>query len=379
MNIAFYAPLKSPDAAAPSGDRLIGRMLRQALQDGGHTVEIASRLRAFDRDGDAARQRRIERIGQWIAGRLARRLGARKPADRPDLWLTYHLYHKAPDWLGPPVSCALAIPYCIAEASVSPKQAKGRWAAGHEATAAALETADLVVNLNPKDEPGIKPFLKSSASSVRLSPFIDGRVFRQARTQRAHHRSTIARETGLDPKDPWLIAVGMMRLGDKARSYALLVDALGQLGARRWQLIVVGDGAARQDVTEKVKAFGNRVHFAGQQDRPTVAALMAACDLFVWPAINEALGMVFIEAAAAGVPAIGAERPGVASIVDHGVTGLLPPEHDAALFADAIATLLDDPERRQRMGTAAFAKAFADHDIATQGPLLCRALEALVP
>ena len=43
----------------------------------------------------------------------------------PELWLTYHLYYKAPDWLGPAVRAALGIPYVVAEASVAPKRAGG--------------------------------------------------------------------------------------------------------------------------------------------------------------------------------------------------------------------------------------------------------------
>ncbi len=378
MNIAFYAPLKSPDATAPSGDRLIGQMLLQALKAGGHSVEIVSRLRSFESAGDRERQMRLQRIGLWTAKRIARRLDERGASERSDLWLTYHLYHKAPDWLGGPVSRALGIPYCIAEASSSPKQASGRWAAGHKAVTAALAAADLVVNLNPKDEPGIKPLLKPSGRSVALRPFIDGAAFRAAHANRKRHRAQIARDLGLDAAVSWLIAVGMMRPGDKARSYALLGDALGQLAARPWQLIVIGEGAARPEIAARMAAFGKRVHFTGEQERKAIAEFMAASDLFVWPAINEALGMVFIEAAAAGLPAVGADRPGVASIVDHSVTGLRVPEHDATRFANAVATLLDDPEQCTRMGGAAFAKALAQHDIATQGPLLCQALEALV-
>src|SRR5258708_24281091 len=73
----------------------------------------------------------------WKAGRAD---------ERPELWFTYHLYYKAPDWLGPAVSEALGIPYVIAEASYAPKRAHGPWAFGHEGSAAAIRKAALVLD-----------------------------------------------------------------------------------------------------------------------------------------------------------------------------------------------------------------------------------------
>ena len=147
MRIAFYAPLKSPDHAVPSGDRAVARLFLRALRKAGHRVQVASRQRTFDGTGDAARQERIHRAGERLAGRYI----GRNHAAPPDLWFTYHLYHKAPDWIGPRVAAALGIPYVVAEASYAPKQAGGPWAAGYKAVSAALQAAASVVCLNPVD------------------------------------------------------------------------------------------------------------------------------------------------------------------------------------------------------------------------------------
>ena len=56
MNIAFYAPLKSPDHETPSGDRRMARLLLATLERAGHELHIASHLRSYDGVGDAARQ-----------------------------------------------------------------------------------------------------------------------------------------------------------------------------------------------------------------------------------------------------------------------------------------------------------------------------------
>src|SRR5690348_10210627 len=116
MRIAFYAPLKPPDHPTPSGDRAVARLFVEALTLAGHQPFLASHLRSYDGAGDPDRQARLQAVGGGIARRLLRRWRGR-PDTAPELWFTYHLYYKAPDWLGPAVTSGLGIPYVIAEAS----------------------------------------------------------------------------------------------------------------------------------------------------------------------------------------------------------------------------------------------------------------------
>jgi hypothetical protein len=71
--VAFYAPMKPPDHPTPSGDRRMARALLRALGRTGRPVELASRLRSYDRAGDPVRQRRLEALGGRLAARLLRR------------------------------------------------------------------------------------------------------------------------------------------------------------------------------------------------------------------------------------------------------------------------------------------------------------------
>src|SRR5579862_219627 len=103
MRIAFYAPLKPPDHPTPSGDRRIAQLFLAALRAAGHEPFPASHLRSYDGAGDPVRQARLADLGERQAARLLARW-RREPGDAPDLWFTYHLYYKAPDWLGPGVS-----------------------------------------------------------------------------------------------------------------------------------------------------------------------------------------------------------------------------------------------------------------------------------
>lgn len=373
MRIAFHAPLKPPDHPVPSGDRLVARLLMAALVRGGHEVELAARLRSWDGAGDAARQGRIRDIGAQMAARLVRRYRAR--AARPQAWFTYHLYHKAPDWLGPPVADALGIPYLVAEASIAGKQANGPWRMGHEAAIKAVVRADAVISLNAADEDGLRPWIADEARLHRVAPFLDPAPFAAAHAARAAHRRTLARDHDLDPMRPWLTAVAMMRTGDKLRSYALLAGALRSLTDRPWQLLVAGDGPARAEVERVLSPLGReRVRFVGLLEEAALPGFYAAADLYVWPAVREAFGMAFLEAQASGCPVVAGAEGGVPGIVHDGETGLLVPPGDAQAFANAVARLLDDGSFRQRAGTDAMRRVAVDHGI--EGA--ARALDAIV-
>lgn len=359
MRVAFYAPLKPADHDVPSGDRRMARLLVQALELTGCRVELASRMRSFDGAGDGTRQARIRALGERLAQRYLDRCGA----ERPDIWFTYHLYHKAPDWLGPRVAGALGIPYVVAEASYAPKQAGGPWAIGHGAVATALAEARQVICLNPDDAECLGPLLSGRGSLAILKPFLDTAPARKAARQRDACRQDLSRQYGLDPEMPWLAVAAMMRPGDKLASYRVLGEALGGLRARRWVLLVAGDGESRSDV-EAALGTGDRIRYVGTLDRTALDRLHAAADLAVWPAMNEAYGMALLEAQAAGLPVVAGDRTGVRQIVRDGRTGLLVAEGDSAALAAAVGDLLDDPARRRTMGAEALRVASAEHDIA---------------
>ncbi len=95
MRIAFYAPLKAPTHPTASGDRRVARLLMDALQLAGHTVELVSDLRSFDGAGDMARQQALQREGHAVAQALIDRWQGASKCDRPTLWFTYHVYYVA--------------------------------------------------------------------------------------------------------------------------------------------------------------------------------------------------------------------------------------------------------------------------------------------
>jgi glycosyltransferase involved in cell wall biosynthesis len=350
MHIAFYAPMKPPDHPVPSGDRRMAELLLRALRHAGHRVTVASRLRSYDGTGDAARQRRIGET----AARVARRTVARHRTAPPDLWFTYHCYHKAPDLLGPAVADAFGIPLVIADASVAPKRADGPWAGGYAAANAAIRRADRLIAFDPLDIPCLRALRNGADGIVMLAPFVD-RAPPEA-GDRAAARRALARAFGLDPARPWLAATAMMRPGAKLDSYKLLARALARLADRRWTLLVAGDGPARPEV-ERLFAGNPAARFLGALDEDGVRRLHLGSDLAVWPAVDEGYCMALVEGLVVGLPAVAGARPGIASVIEHGATGLLTPVGDDAAFAAAVAALLDDPARRAAMRDAAAVAA----------------------
>lgn len=86
--------------------------------------------------------------------------------------------------------------------------------------------------------------------------------------------------------------------------------------------------------------------------RDDVAELMSHATLVVLPSYREGLPRVLVEAGAACRAIVTTDVPGCRDAIEPGVTGLLVPARDAAALAQAIGTLLADPERRRAMGRA---------------------------
>lgn len=356
MRIAFYAPLKPPDHETPSGDRRVARLLIDALRLAGHEPFLASHLRSFDPIGRAFRQKKLAAHGRQAAERLIARWRTR-PDTAPGLWFTYHLYYKAPDWLGPQVSAALGIPYIVAEASFAPKRAGGPWDIGHRAVEAALRGADRVIGLNTADRETILPLLPDPCRFVTLPPFLDGQLYGAVAPSPASGKGS---GRGLSPL-PRLMTVAMMRPGDKLASYRVLGAALARVLDLDWSLEVIGDGPAHAAVHAALAPLGERVTYAGALPGQQIATKLAVADIFVWPAINEAFGMALLEAQASALPVVAGQSGGVGDIVADSVTGLLAPPGDDAAFAAALRTLIADPVRRAAMGAAARDKVCREH------------------
>lgn len=377
MRIAFYAPMKPPDDPVPSGDGRMARLFMAALSRAGATVDLASHLRAYDGAGDPVRRKRLAAAGKREARGLLDRYRRSGPRETPDLWFTYHLYHKAPDDLGPVVARALGIPYVVAEASHAPKQAAGRWAEGYRAAEGAIRAADRIYCLNPVDRACLEPLVRADVLRD-MPPFIDTAPFRVEGAERAAARAALPGRFGFEPSAATVLAVAMMRPDQKLRSYAVLAEALRMLGDRPWNALFVGGGPAEAEVRRLAAPLGSRVALAGPLGGRDLKAAYAGADIYAWPSVKEAFGLSFIEAAAAGLCIVAGRSGGIAHIVEEGRTGLVVPAGDAVALAAGLAALLADRDRARRMGEAGAARARTVNDVEAASRLLRADLPSLI-
>jgi glycosyltransferase involved in cell wall biosynthesis len=374
MRVLLHTPLKPPDNPTPSGDREMARGVARLLRRLGHTVVMPASSQVAPGAPAPQAHLALERRARAQAVRLIARwrsLSPRHP-ERFDLWFTYHCYYRKPDWLGPIVSHALGVPYVIAEASHAPRRAQGPTRLGHRAVERALAAADLVLTLNPRDVAGVKARLRPGAHQLWLPPFIDTAPLRDAAS-----RAAAGKAKGKSNGPPLLLSVGMMRTRDKLESYRVLAEALTLLKDRPWRALLVGDGPARVEVEALMAPLGERVRFAGALPHEALPALYAGADLYLWPAINEAYGMAFLEAQAAGLPVVAGRSGGVAAVVADGVTGLLTQAGDAPAFASAVGRLLAAPAERARLAAAAKDRIATHHDERAAARALAAALRTL--
>jgi glycosyltransferase involved in cell wall biosynthesis len=156
---------------------------------------------------------------------------------------------------------------------------------------------------------------------------------------------------------PTLVTVGHLVA---RKRHADVVEALALLAPTHPTLryAIVGDGPERSalEALAASRGVGDRVDFAGQLPPAEARARAARADVFVLPSVDEAFGVAYVEAMAAGVPAIGCEREdGPAEIAAAGPGLVQVPPRDPRALADAIERLLADDDARVQLGREARA------------------------
>ncbi len=149
-------------------------------------------------------------------------------------------------------------------------------------------------------------------------------------------------------------------------------------------LVLVGSGSGQVISIEKnlrkeaeTAALQGRVTFTGRVEN--VAAYLQASDIFVFPTLDEALGMSAVEAQACGLPAVASRTGGVPDIIEDGVTGILVPPGEAGPLAGSLRTLIFDSELRQRFAIAARTRAEQKFSLPTTVARYAELFRSLTP
>ncbi|MCP9786188.1 glycosyltransferase family 4 protein [Cyanobium sp. N5-Cardenillas] len=121
------------------------------------------------------------------------------------------------------------------------------------------------------------------------------------------------------------------------------------------RLALVGDGPHRQQLERHFE--GTATTFVGYLAGEELASAYASGDAFLFPSSTETLGLVLLEAMAAGCPVVGANRGGIPDIVSDGVNGCLYDPDQPASLPTAVRRLLGDPAARRQLRLAAREEA----------------------
>lgn len=134
------------------------------------------------------------------------------------------------------------------------------------------------------------------------------------------------------------------------KDHASLLTALGGLKGLSWELDLVGDGPGMEAEKERARDLGleTRIEFSGQ--RLDVPERMEKADIYLLISNWEGFPRSIIEAMRGGLPVIASDVGGCNESVAEGETGFLVPRGDAGLLRKRIATLINDPALRRRMG-----------------------------
>ncbi|MEZ8222144.1 Glycosyltransferase involved in cell wall biosynthesis [Candidatus Fervidibacteria bacterium JGI MDM2 JNZ-1-D12] len=162
-----------------------------------------------------------------------------------------------------------------------------------------------------------------------------------------------------------ILTVGRLVASERYKGHDVVLQALPAVLTKvpNAVYLVVGDGDDRARLERLAQQLGvqNHVVFTGQVTDAELAACYRACDVFALPAQTvlddhapkgEGFGIVFLEAMAFGKPVVGPNYGAPAEFIRHGEHGLLVDPKSPDEVAEAIITLLTQPERARRMGEA---------------------------
>jgi phosphatidylinositol alpha-1,6-mannosyltransferase len=215
---------------------------------------------------------------------------------------------------------------------------------------------------------------------LEVPPGVDGERFHPTD---AHARAEVRHRFGIAEDAPLVFCAS--RLVPR-KGIDVLIEASTHLLPHRPALTLVVAGGGRDASRLRILARRHAVpvRFLGRVADAELEGLYAAADVFAMPCRDrwggleqEGFGIVFLEAAACAVAQVAGASGGADEAVDDGVTGLVVRRpRDPAAVAAALASLLDDPDRRAQMGQAARRRAVRQFGWATLAARLGEGLRA---
>lgn len=182
----------------------------------------------------------------------------------------------------------------------------------------------------------------------------------------------------------FIAAVGRL---DDIKGFVHLIDACALLQQRGvvFECAIVGEGPLRPMLEARIAAAGlsGRVKLLGARKQEEVRQILSEASVFVLPSVvtergdRDGIPVALMEAMAVGLPVVSTRVSGIPELVEHGVTGLLAEEKDAAGLAGAIEQLFADPAAAQAMAAQARRKVEQEFDVAREAQKLLDAIRGV--
>jgi glycosyltransferase involved in cell wall biosynthesis len=180
-------------------------------------------------------------------------------------------------------------------------------------------------------------------------------------------RRSFVKELALSPDARFIGCLAVLREG---KGHTVLLEAFRRIQTRvpHYHLLIVGDGASRQQLQALIEAWGlqQRVHLTGY--RPDPWLVLRALDIHVLASISiEGIPQAVLQAQYAGCPVVGSNCGGIAEVITHAETGLLVPKGEAEALAQALLRLLEDRDYAAWLARNASQQMEARHTIDGMG------------
>ncbi len=166
---------------------------------------------------------------------------------------------------------------------------------------------------------------------------------------------------GIRPEERVLLYAGRMAT-EKNIDLILKAFEIANRSVERLRLLLVGDGPARRDLSERARALriGDKVKFVGSVSRAEIDAYYAAADLFVFSSMTETQGLVIAEAMSHGLPVVAVHGGGASENIVDGLNGFVS-KNEPGDFAALVLECLGEDLQRARLedGASKTARKFS--------------------
>jgi len=207
---------------------------------------------------------------------------------------------------------------------------------------ATCRTADVVLSLSEFSKRNISNAFHVPTSKIKVTHAgVDEKFFTATRKRK-------------EVKENFkLLFVGRLNGPREQKGVDVLLKAMPLILEKHGVMLnIIGTGSRADEYKKLAKdlKIDKRVEFSGRVEHEKLPERYANADLFVFPSRRESFGLVLAEAMAAGLPVVSTKVGAIPEVVEDGEAGILVQPDDPRKFAEAVNTLLNNPEKMKTMG-----------------------------